>query len=540
MRKKASKPAESIFDPTVTSYAKHREMLVQYMATCGPKTARKERMDALLEIAFCYSIVGMIKEAETALQECEPYILQHGKPEQKACVYHIHSRLGLHHSRYEEGLAYGIRSLHLFRTLPFHYFTRIAATLCGHLCAGLNLFTEAIDYLSEAYTTAVQMHDRKGALYCKANLNDLRLNVFSTEDCIHYNLDLLKEIKAEPDGAPSPLLMGTCLQLTHLHLKLNKVKQAEMYVEQASAEAQRLAGQLPPHYFLFTNLYGLKAAIAARHGKEKEMLQYADECSTRGRQAGKVVPEIDVTFTCFKFYIDKKNINKAKKLLDHACSLIPEGDKNSFYVETLENKCLYYRAKKDVAAEYKHFKLIHEYKMKTHEQALKHRNNYLSLMHDLEVKKKEIETQKSEINSKTLELNMSLYHLEQRNQLLTDIKNELTTLKKTKPKSEVVFKTIFKTINNAFTVEEEKKKHVREKFDETQRSFIAALHQQYPTLSTTECRVCALLRWSFNTKEISSFLSTNTRTIENHRTNIRRKLKLQPGQTLGLVLNSVE
>jgi DNA-binding CsgD family transcriptional regulator/tetratricopeptide (TPR) repeat protein len=538
MRKIPAKPTETIFGEG-KSFKQTRETLLAYLQQGGNAISKSKRMEVLLQLAFCYAITGMLVEAEQALNKCEEYILQHGKPEEVACLYHIRARIHLHYARFEEGLNACMQALHLFRPLAFPYFTQISGIVCGHLCAKLNLFTEAMDYMGEAHTIALQMNNNAEALTCLANLNDIRLHVLSAEDCIQHNKDLLKQIKLEFPDKATAIGMGTCLQLAHLHLKLNKVKHAAVYAKQAYTEFERLQELFPPHFFLFTNLYGIKAEIAARLGNEKEMVKHAEECSSRGRLTNKVVPEADTSLIMFRYYMRTDKPAKAKKLLDHAEAILPPGEASPYYVEVLESKCEYHRAKNNHAEELKHFRLIYDYKMKTHEQALKHRNNYLSLMHDLEVKKKEIETQKSEINSKTLELNMSLYHLEQRNQLLTDIKNELTTLKKTKPKPEVVFKTIFKTINNAFTVEEEKKKHVREKFDETQRSFIAALHQQYPTLSTTECRVCALLRWGFNTKEISSFLSTNTRTIENHRTNIRRKLNLKPGETLGLKLNAI-
>ncbi|HWB63260.1 MAG TPA: helix-turn-helix transcriptional regulator, partial [Chitinophagales bacterium] len=428
---------------------------------------------------------------------------------------------------------------HLFRQLEFPYFTRITCTVCGQLCSHANLYTEAMEYMAEAHTVALQMGDTRGALTCTANLNDIRLNVLSTDDCISYNLELLADTDNFFEGKPNTIVAGTCLQLAHLYLKLKDPATAAGYAAR-TADTLMHIDYLPPHFFLYTNLYGIKAEIACMLGKEADALKYADECSQRGRLGNKVVPEIDANFILFRFYMGRGQVRKAKRHLDHAESILPISDKSYIYLQLLENKCLYYNAAGNAKAELEQFKLLHEYKIKTHEEANKHRINYLALAHDIELKKRQIEDQKTQLSFRTQELNMASYHLEQRNRLLTDIEESLNTLKKARPKPEVIFKTISKTIKRAYNKEEEEKERFREKFDETQREFIAHLHRTYPQLSATECRVSALLRSGFNTKEIANLLSASTRTIENHRQHIRKKMNLNGGENLGLLLNAMQ
>jgi tetratricopeptide (TPR) repeat protein len=57
-----------------------------------------------------------------------------------------------------------------------------------------------------------------------------------------------------------------------------------------------------------------------------------------------------------------------------------------------------------------------------------------------------------------------------------------------------------------------------------------------PTLTPTELRIAEMLALSIPTKEIALLLSTSTRTIEWHRTAIRKKLKLRRKENLGLAL----
>ncbi|HLP52234.1 MAG TPA: LuxR C-terminal-related transcriptional regulator [Chitinophagales bacterium] len=531
-------PPVNIFSTQGVAYGELKNSLLVFLDAYKENIGTKTIAEVKLQIAFCYAITGNLAEAEKELKSCEEYILNYGMPEEKACVHHVRARIFLNQTKYEEGLAAGVQSLHMFRQLQFPFFTRITCMVCGHLCSHSNLFTEAMNYLAEAHTVALQMGDVRGAITSTANLNDIRIQVLPADECIWYNKELLKEIEQEYKEEPNPILAGTCLQLAHLYLKQNDTENAALFADKTASELNHLT-HLPPHYFLYTNLYATKAEISALLNNEEDVIKYATECAERGRQAGKIVPETDANFILFRFYIKQNQLQKAKHYLDHAASILPESDKSFIYLQLLENKCLYYKATGNTTAELEQFKLMHEYKMKTHEQASRHRSNYLALAHDLELKKKQIEEQKTELSFKTQELNMTSYHLEQRNKLLTDLEQSITALKKTRPKTDVVFKTIEQTIERAFNKEEEEKNRFRQKFDETHREFIAGLHRAYPQLSPTECRVSALLRSGFNTKEIANLLSASQRTIETQRLSIRKKLGLTRDENLNLLLNSM-
>ena len=528
----------SIFYNTDRSYAELGIDLLGYLdenkAVASPKTL----IEVSLQMAFCNAVTGNLNEAEQELPKCEEYILSKGTPEEIACLYHIRARIYFNQTKFEEGLAAAVQSLHIFRQLQFPYFTRVTATVCGQLCSHSNLYTEAMEYMAEAHTIALQSGDVRGALTCSANLNDIRLIVLSTEDCIMYNKELLREAEVYFEDKPNTIIAGTCLQLAHLYLKLKDPVTAEKYASRTANTLTHLS-HLPPHYFLYTNLYGIKAEIAVLAGDEDEVMKNAIECSERGRLGNKIVPEIDADFILFRFYMGIGKLKKAKKYLDSAADILPKSDRSYMYLQLLENNCHYYKAIGNTKAEFEQFKLLHEYKIKTYDEARKHRINYLSLAHDLELKKKQIEDQKMQLRFKTQELDMVSYHLDQRTRLLTDIEQSITNLKKTGPKPEIIFKTISKTIERAFNKEEEEKARFREKFDETHREFIAQLHRAYPQLSQTECRISALLRSDFTTKEIANLLSASIRTIENHRQHIRKKINLNDGENLNLTLSNM-
>lgn len=521
------------------SFVDCRDALVPYLRKAYKTLSEREKMELKLQISCCEAVIGNITESEQLLRDCQAYILEHGREEEKATVYHILCRLEIHHSRFAVGLAHGLKALYLFKQLPFPFFTMTTSTCCGVACSNLNLFTEGIDHLSESHRIALSINDPRSAILATANLNEARMRILPVEDCIAYNKEMLITIYAEYGEQPSMAEAAACVHLGYLYTRQKNYTLASSYADRALAVVSHFT-YLPPYHFLYTNIYALKADIAGGLGDETAMLKYAEECSSRARQVQKTSPEVDICFILFRYYLDHQNHRKAKYNLDKATKLIPEEDRGSQYYDLTENRCLYYAAIGDSAKELQHFKLMYEYKIKAQQQGLNNRIDYINSVHALELKQKEVEQHKAEIEHKTQELNMTTYHLQQRTQLLTDLRASVAELKRTRQKSDVVYRTITRTIDQALVKEEVEKNRFREKFDEAHRGFIARLHQEYPALSPTECRVCALLRSGFNTKDISALLSSSARNVENHRVSIRRKMGLTREDNLNLVLTTIE
>ena len=73
----------------------------------------------------------------------------------------------------------------------------------------------------------------------------------------------------------------------------------------------------------------------------------------------------------------------------------------------------------------------------------------------------------------------------------------------------------------------------------TYNDFMNRLSKRFPLLSSTELKIATLLRLQMPSKKIASLLSISVRTIEFHRTNIRRKMKLKSKDNLNLVLMKI-
>lgn len=72
----------------------------------------------------------------------------------------------------------------------------------------------------------------------------------------------------------------------------------------------------------------------------------------------------------------------------------------------------------------------------------------------------------------------------------------------------------------------------QQNFDLIHKHFFRNLRREYPDLTPTDLRFCALLRLNLNTKEIARFTNLTVRGVEGARYRLRRKLRIQGDQSL--------
>lgn len=72
----------------------------------------------------------------------------------------------------------------------------------------------------------------------------------------------------------------------------------------------------------------------------------------------------------------------------------------------------------------------------------------------------------------------------------------------------------------------------RTQFEGLQKDFVSVLTNRYPNLSTTELKVCTLLRMNLRSKDIAAMMHVSTKAVENHRISLRKKMGLKPDANL--------
>lgn len=73
----------------------------------------------------------------------------------------------------------------------------------------------------------------------------------------------------------------------------------------------------------------------------------------------------------------------------------------------------------------------------------------------------------------------------------------------------------------------------------TDQAFISRLTEKYTDITASEAKLASLIRNGLNTKDSALILHISPKTVENHRSSIRKKLKLPKTKNLSIFLSEI-
>jgi DNA-binding CsgD family transcriptional regulator/intracellular septation protein A len=133
----------------------------------------------------------------------------------------------------------------------------------------------------------------------------------------------------------------------------------------------------------------------------------------------------------------------------------------------------------------------------------------------------------SELDYKSYELMLTMRYLIQKNEILTELHQQISTLQAQSSKFPVKFiRDMEKIINQGLDSQTEEWKHAMNVMKLSQQGFFKGLKEKYPNLTPHDLRLSSYLRMNFTTKEIAKLLNISGRAVEISRYRLRRKLNL--------------
>lgn len=158
----------------------------------------------------------------------------------------------------------------------------------------------------------------------------------------------------------------------------------------------------------------------------------------------------------------------------------------------------------------------------------------LTYLHELEMEKSEKEIVKlrnekleAEIEYKNTELASTAMHLVQKGELLGNIKEEMSRIKKNANGHAAPdeFKKIMRILGEENKMDKDWEQFAQH-FDHVHSDFLSHIKSTYPHLSPHELKLCAYLRMNLSSKEIAQLESISVRGVEIGRYRLRKKLKI--------------
>ncbi len=139
----------------------------------------------------------------------------------------------------------------------------------------------------------------------------------------------------------------------------------------------------------------------------------------------------------------------------------------------------------------------------------------------------------SELAYKVKELAASTMHIIKKNDFLIEIKETLSHQKAVLGirYPDKYYETIISKIDKNMS-SQDNWKVFEANFEQAHEQFMKKLRDNYPDLTPSDLRLCALLRMNLSSKEIAPLLGISVRGVENHRYRIRKRLNLENDQNL--------
>jgi DNA-binding CsgD family transcriptional regulator len=146
----------------------------------------------------------------------------------------------------------------------------------------------------------------------------------------------------------------------------------------------------------------------------------------------------------------------------------------------------------------------------------------------------------NELNYKNQELLFSLRYLIQKNEILTELKTEIDSMKEELSRYPIKYiKKLESIIHIGLESQTEEWKNALRSLKLSEQGFFKKLLEIYPDLTTNDLRLCSYLRMNFSTKEIAKLLNISSRGVEISRYRLRKKMKLEHDENLTEFLMSL-
>jgi DNA-binding CsgD family transcriptional regulator len=143
---------------------------------------------------------------------------------------------------------------------------------------------------------------------------------------------------------------------------------------------------------------------------------------------------------------------------------------------------------------------------------------------EYEVTRKRLE---NELSYKSQELMFTMRYLIQKNEILTELKGEIDTLKDDGSRYPVKHvRNMEKIIRQGLESQTEEWRNAMNNLKLSEQGFFKKLLENYPNLTPNDLRLCSCLRMNFSTKEIAKLLNISGRGVEISRYRLRKKLHL--------------
>lgn len=357
--------------------------------------------------------------------------------------------------------------------------------------------------------------------------------------CVKQYDSALKEFMAVLNSKD---LTHPAILLSHCHLMLSQVYALGFGDYEKCMEHTKRAFEISKQHGIHAEeafmqvAHGLNLTHLKRYAEALPELQNKKVVEVVGDNPNEYAEILNAEAECLlhlgKIKEAHQKLNQVKKMLDVPDLL--QTIKAKYY----ENCTHYYHIKGDTKAVIK----SNELQNAAHEQAARiefaMQLEQVNAMMELDKKKYELEVQQIKHESMQKELSFAAQEkemlqaaIDQRNALINEFQVAIKKIEKSDMKRAEIFNALNEKISSVKNSSTELNEYDL-RFNKKHKEYSLILGKHYPQLTAAEVKVAIMLASGLSNKEIASITLTTTRNVENHRLQMRKKMKLKQGEDL--------
>lgn len=164
------------------------------------------------------------------------------------------------------------------------------------------------------------------------------------------------------------------------------------------------------------------------------------------------------------------------------------------------------------------------------------------LISDSQRKLAEEELEKEKLRAEYIQKELTNYalHIAEKNDFLEEIKEQIYDIRFSPCQEEIrkeLIRIEMKIFQNVKINEE--REELQSKVDELCSGFFLKLKSQFPDLTENDRRLAVFLRLNLSSKDIANILNIEPKSVQQSRYRLRKKLGLNPGEDLQVILNTI-
>lgn len=492
----------------------------------------------LKQVGLCHAALGNRFQSLVFLRKALTFFKQRNNNEERAEVYLEIARVEVERGRFQEAVDNYNEALDVARELDDAPGIVVALKGLGDLFCTLHDHQKGLDHYLQALRVAEEMNgvEMTGMLLADIAVVYGELREYDRAlDCFERSLDAFKT------SGLKHLEVRVLANLANVHAERGEPGEAlewglrAMTIYEALNDRHGLATTLVNLSGIYKGLSQLETAIECSR-KAFDLFESLDD--RRGRCAALLQTGL--------LYQSIEQHHNATYVLEQALRIAEEIDNTDLRYQCHDRLSHSLENIGDTSRALRHLRAYVELRDALEQEEQHRAIGELQARFDLErtEKEKEIyrlrnEQLEMENKHKTAELTSLSMQLVEKNRFLNDVKLSIEKIEgESGEEVRSLVNHVIRNIKQNTTFQEDWQTFERQ-FEKVHDDFIHRLSQSYQSLTSTELKVCALIRTGLSSGEIASLLHVTRRNVETHRYRLRKKLDIESGVDLGTFLTGL-